>query len=79
MKIAKMMTRYPEYKGTGYYNFVCADTDEELDQQIEMNSHDYILGTVVDIKMSDRGKFFKKYNTKEKLNKKFFNNNEEEE
>ena len=71
--VAKMHTRYPEYHGSGYYNFLM-DTDEDaLYSKIEDNSHDFGLEKVVKTKHKSIEAILAKYPSKDKLNERYFN------
>lgn len=71
--IAKMHTRYPEFHGEGYYNFLMAYSQERLDTMVENNSHDYSLeGTVVS-RFKTIENLTAKYKTKQELNERYFN------
>lgn len=72
MFIAKMHTRYPEYHGTGYYNFIIEDNEEELQYKIEEYSHDFQLQKIVETKHQNVQNIIKQFPTKEKLNVRYF-------
>lgn len=70
--IAKMHTRYPEYHGTGYYNFIMKTDRDELLASIEYMSHDFMLVGTVTTRHKSIENLVGKYPTKQKLNEKFF-------
>lgn len=70
--IAKMHTRYPEFHGSGYYNFVFSDNEEDLNYKIEDMSHDFQLTGVVVTRHHNIENVLKQYRTKEQLNKRYF-------
>lgn len=72
MFIAKMHTRYPEFHGSGYYNFVMTDDYDELEGKIEHNSHDFQLVKIVETKHQSVENIIKQYPTKQKLNEGYF-------
>ena len=72
MFIAKMHTRYPEFHGTGYYNFIMSDDRDELDERIEDMSHDFSLEGVVKTRHQSIGAIIAQYPEKSKLNDKYF-------
>lgn len=72
MFIAKMHTRYPEFHGSGYYNFIMEEDEDELNYKIEENSHDFRLQYMVTTKHESVENVIKAYPTKEKLNSKYF-------
>ena len=43
MFIAKMTTNYPDYHGTGYYNFIMNEDEDELDGKVEETVLNYII------------------------------------
>lgn len=69
MYVAKMTTRYPDYHGTGYYNFLMDEDEEHLDEMIGNNSHDFSHEKTVEIDVEDLSELIEKYPTKEDLNK----------
>ncbi len=72
MFIAKMHTRYPEFHGSGYYNFLIEEDEDELNYKIEHNSHDFSLQKVVETKHESIENVIKAYPTKAKLNERYF-------
>lgn len=70
--IAKMSTRYPEYHGSGYYNFLMTQNEDELLDKIEEYSHDFILVGTVTTRHKSIESLVDKYQSKSELNKKFF-------
>lgn len=70
--IAKMHTRYPDYHGTGYYNFLMATDKDELMAQVEEYSHDFSLEGTVTTRHKSIENVIAKYPTKQALNEKFF-------
>lgn len=72
MYIAKMHSRYPEFYGVGYYNFIISDDEDDLEYKIERNSHDFIHEGTVKTKHRSAEAIVKAYPTKEKLNARYF-------
>lgn len=72
MFIAKMHTRYPEYHGTGYYNFIIEEDEDVLNDKIEQNSHDFSLQKIVETKHKSVEAIIKQYPSKSKLNERYF-------
>ena len=72
MLIAKMHTRYPEFHGTGYYNFIIEDDKDILNDKIEENSHDFSLQKIVKTKHKSVEAIMKQYPSKSKLNERYF-------
>ena len=72
MYIAKMITRYPEFKGSGYYNFIMDNDIDELQGAIDDNLHDYILDRVVKTRFKSINNIINKYPSKQSLNNKYF-------
>ena len=72
MYIAKMHTKYPEFHGTEYYNFIISDDPDELDEKIEYVSHDFSLEGVVKTRHQSIEAVIAEYPTKQELNAKFF-------
>lgn len=72
MFIAKMHTMYPDYHGSGYYNFLMSDNEDELNDKIEEYSHDFMLEKVVKTRHKSAEAVIKQYPTKESLNDKYF-------
>lgn len=72
--VAKMTTRYPDFHGTGYYNFLMDADEEWLHQRIESNSHDFALEKVVQTRFKTVKALMKKYPTKGDLNERYFKN-----
>lgn len=70
--IAKMHTRYPDFHGSGYYNFIVTTDRDELLEKIEDNSHDFSLEGTVTTRHKSIENLMGKYPTKESLNEKFF-------
>jgi hypothetical protein len=73
MIIAKMGTRYPDYHGEGYYNFLMADSQEELNEKLENNKHDFYLINTHKTRIASVDRLMELYPTKQKLNEKYFN------
>jgi len=71
--ISKMGTRYPEFKGEGYYNFLITNSQEEMDSKLENNKHDYYLIFTRKTRHQSVERLLELYPTKEKLNEKYFN------
>ena len=72
MFIAKMHTRYPEYHGKGYYNFIMESTQEMLDAKIEEYSHDFSHEGTVKTRHKSVESLVAQYPTKAVLNDKYF-------
>lgn len=72
MFIAKMATRYPDYHGEGYYNFLMDDDEESLDAKIEEYSHDFMLDKVVETEHETVDDVVEEYPSKAELNKALF-------
>lgn len=72
MYIAKMHTRYPEFHGAGYYNFLMDENEEYLNEKIEEYSHDFMLEGVVKTRHESIQAVTEAYPTKEDLNNKYF-------
>lgn len=72
MFIAKMHTRYPDFHGTGYYNFIVDADRGWLEEKIERNSHDFSLEKVVKTRFKSIEALMAKYPTKEALNERYF-------
>jgi len=70
--IAKMHTRYPDFHGSGYYNFLMTTDKDELLAKIEDNSHDFSLEGTVTTRHKSIDSVIAKYPTKDALNDKFF-------
>lgn len=73
MLIAKMGSRYPEFYGSGYYNFIMVMTSEEMESKLEDNGHDFYLIDEVETRHQSIGAIIKKYPTKQLLNEGLFN------
>ena len=73
MFIAKMTTRYPEYHGTGYYNFIIEKDYDVLNAQIQMNSHDFMLVGITKTRHQHELNIVHQYPNKADLNAKYFN------
>lgn len=71
MYVAKMHTRYPDFHGKGYYNFIMDEDRGSLDAMIEENGHDFSHQKTVFIRM-DKHKILEKYPTKQSINDKYF-------
>ena len=74
--IAKMHTRYPEYLGEGYYNFLMDTDKDRLMARVEDNTHDFSLEGTVTTRHKSIDSVIAKYPTKELLNEKFFKRGE---
>lgn len=72
MFIAKMATRYPDFHGAGYYNFMMDADEGWLNEKIERNSHDFALVKTVKTRFKSIESLTAKYPTKESLNEKYF-------
>lgn len=72
MFIAKMHTRYPDYHGTGYYNFLMEKSQEALDEKIEEYSHDFSHEKTVKTRHKSAASLIGQYPDKQKLNDKYF-------
>ena len=72
MYIAKMTTKYPDFHGMGYYNFIMADDEDELMDKVERNSHDFSLEGIVKTRHQSIENILKAYPTKATLNDKYF-------
>lgn len=71
--VAKMVTRYPEFHGSGYYNFIMATNDEQLEYKIEDNSHDFMLDKMVELEdFNDISEVLEMYPSKQALNEEKF-------
>lgn len=73
MFVAKMVTRYPDYHGSGYYNFLMKHDEQELEKLIEEYSHDFQHDGTIFIKINKHDELMQKYPTKDDLNKAVFN------
>lgn len=72
MYIAKMTTRYPDYHGSGYYNFIMDTDKDSLMARVEDMSHDFSLAGTVKTRHKSIDTLIAKYPTKQELNAKFF-------
>lgn len=72
MFIAKMHTRYPDYHGKGYYNFIMESTQEMLDAKIEEYSHDFSHEKTVKTRHKSAEALIKQFPNKVDLNNKYF-------
>lgn len=72
MFIAKMHTRYPDFHGKGYYNFIIETDKNELLAKIDDNSHDFSLEGTATTRHKSIENLIAKYPTKQELNAKFF-------
>lgn len=72
MFIAKLHTRYPEFHGSGYYNFLIEEDEDTLEYKIEEQSHDFSLEKVVTTRHESVENIIKAYPTKYKLNERYF-------
>lgn len=70
--IAKLHTRYPEFHGSGYYNFIMEEDEATLEYKIEDMSHDFQLQGVVKTRHASIENVIKQYPTKQQLNKRYF-------
>lgn len=70
--VAKMTTKYPEFHGSGYYNFLVEEDDLYLEEKIEENLHDFNYIKTVKVDVEDVNELMEKYPTKSKLNEAFF-------
>lgn len=71
MFIAKITTRYPEYHGKGYYNFVTSMHEDELNAKLEDMSHDFRHVATIKTRHQSSEGLHRAYPTKEQLNKRF--------
>ena len=71
MYIAKMSTRYPDFHGEGYYNFLMDESSDGVHWKVVDNSHDFSHQKTVFVDMTI-DEILKKYPTKDKLNDKYF-------
>lgn len=74
--IAKMGTRYPDYHGEGYFNFIMAESNDELRDKLEDNSHDFYLINEVKTRHKSIEAVTNQYKTKYDLDKALFNKGE---
>lgn len=70
MYIAKLVTRYPEFHGSGYFNFIVESDKEVLESKVEEMGHDfYLAGSIMlDIEQDE---LLDRYPTKYELDKEF--------
>lgn len=67
-----MVTRYPDYHGEGYYNFIIDEDERVFGQKVEDNSHDFVLDGVTRTRHKSIEDVIKQYPTKVKLNNRYF-------
>lgn len=72
MYVAKMTTRYPDYHGEGYYNFLMDNDYDKLMNKVENYSHDFKLEKVATVLGETAKDVTERYPTKEKLNETYF-------
>lgn len=72
MFIAKLHTRYPEFHGSGYYNFLIEEDEDTLEYKIEEQSHDFQLQKVIQTRHQSVENIIRAYPTKQKLNERYF-------
>lgn len=72
MYIAKMTTRYPDFHGSGYYNFLMDESSDGVHWKIVDNSHDFSHVKTVKTRFKSIEAIMAKYPTKEALNKRYF-------
>ena len=72
MYIAKMTTKYPDFKGEGYYNFFMDANEGWLEVTIERNLHDFNLEEIKKTRFKSVEAIIAKYPTKEELNEGLF-------
>lgn len=72
INVAKMTTRYPDFHGEGYYNFLMSDDMDELEGKIERNSHDFSLVAIEEIDVDTIDEVVEMYPNKSDLNKALF-------
>lgn len=72
MYIAKMHTRYPDFHGKGYYNFIMNVSKDAILEEIERLSHDFSHEGTVRTRHKSVQAITLKYPTKDALNEKFF-------
>lgn len=70
--IAKLITRYPEFHGSGYYNFIMKDNEDDLYDAIDGYGHDFKLDSVVKTRHHSIENIVKKYPSKTELNERYF-------
>lgn len=76
MFIAKMRTKYPDYHGRGYYNFIMEGDQESLDSKIEEYSHDFSHIKTVKTRHKSAAGLIGQYPNKSELNDKYFKDEE---
>ena len=69
--VARMHTNYPEYHGTGYYNFIIEQDEDALEAKIEEYSHDFHLEGIKEFDFDSVDDLLSEYPTKQDLNKEF--------
>ena len=72
MFIAKMATKYPDYHGSGYYNFIVEMDEDELNYKIEDISHDFYHVETIKTRHKSVDGLLKACPTKQELNDKYF-------
>lgn len=70
--VAKMTTRYPDFHGEGYYNFLMDETRGGLEAKIERQIHDFRLEDTAELDYDSVEELVADYPSKEKLNKAVF-------
>lgn len=67
--VAKMTTKYPDFHGEGYYNFVMSTDEGELADKIERQEHDFRLVKMVELEdFDDIDEVIEMYPSKQALN-----------
>ena len=72
INVAKMTTRYPDYHGKGYYNFLMDEDMEALEAKIEEYSHDFSLVAIKEVDVDSILNLTEEWPTKEDLNREVF-------
>lgn len=72
MYIAKLSTRYPDFHGSGYYNFLIEDDEDALNSKIEEMSHDFRHIATIKTKHQSIEAIVRAYPSKQKLNERYF-------
>ena len=70
--VAKMTTRYPDFHGIGYYNFLMDEDMDELEAKIENNSHDFSMVAIEEVDVDTIDEVLKVYPNKADLNEAIF-------
>lgn len=72
INVAKMTTRYPDFHGSGYYNFLMDEDMDELEAKIDNNSHDFSLVAIEEVDADSIQEVTEMYPSKSDLNKALF-------